>query len=100
MRLGRFPLYTFVFCVAVLMTLPTLVLIPMSLSSGETFQFPPPGWSGRWYRNLVDAPQWRDATVTSLQVALLVTPLALVIGTCAAFGLARLGRRVRAAGTT
>ncbi|WP_432839774.1 ABC transporter permease [Dactylosporangium sp. CA-092794] len=100
MNARRIPLYAFVTLVAALMTLPTLVLIPMSLSSGTTFQFPPPGWSGQWYRNLVDAPQWREATVTSLKVALLVTPLALAIGTCAAFGLARLGRRVRAAGMT
>jgi ABC-type spermidine/putrescine transport system permease subunit II len=96
----RMPLYVAVAVIAVLLTAPTLFLIPMSLSSGTTFAFPPPGWSTRWYENLVNAPQWRDAAVTSFQVALLVTPLALVLGTCAAFGLDRLGRRIRATGMT
>lgn len=94
------PLRAVVFFVALFVTVPTLFLIPMSLSSGTTFQFPPPGWSLRWYRNLVEATAWRDAAMTSFKVAIIVAPLALAIGTCAAFGLARLGRRVQAAGTT
>jgi putative spermidine/putrescine transport system permease protein len=96
----RGPLSVVVFFVALFVTVPTLFLIPMSLSSGTTFQFPPPGWSTRWYRNLLDAPAWRDAALTSLKVAIVVAPLALVIGTCAAFGLARLGRRLYATGLT
>ncbi|MFD0745572.1 ABC transporter permease [Phytohabitans flavus] len=91
MKASRSSLYAVVFLIALLVTVPTLFLIPMSLSSGTTFQFPPPGWSGRWYKNLVEEPEWRAAAVTSLKVAAMVTPLALVIGTCAAFGLLRLG---------
>ncbi|BCB75709.1 ABC transporter permease [Phytohabitans flavus] len=100
MKASRSSLYAVVFLIALLVTVPTLFLIPMSLSSGTTFQFPPPGWSGRWYKNLVEEPEWRAAAVTSLKVAAMVTPLALVIGTCAAFGLLRLGRRLRTAGLT
>jgi ABC-type spermidine/putrescine transport system permease subunit II len=74
---------------------PTLILIPMGFSSAETFAFPPPGWSDRWYRNLVDDPVWRDSIVLSFKVCIIATPLALIIGTAAAFGLMRMGVRVR-----
>ncbi|GAA4551359.1 ABC transporter permease [Pseudonocardia xishanensis] len=88
-----------VWLVAGFLTIPTLFLIPMSLSGGTTFQFPPDTWSLRWYENLVQASEWRDAVFVSLQVAAFATPLAVVIGTCAAFGLVRLGKRLRALGT-
>ncbi len=39
--------------VSLFLTLPAILLIPMSLSSGSTFQLPPPGWSTQWYENLV-----------------------------------------------
>lgn len=81
--------------VSLFLTLPAILLIPMSLSSGSTFQLPPPGWSTQWYENLVTDPQWRNATITSLKVSLLVTPLALGIGTMATFGLFRLRDRFR-----
>jgi ABC-type spermidine/putrescine transport system permease subunit II len=87
-----------VWAVACFLTVPTLFLVPMSLSGGSTFQFPPPSWSLQWYRNLVEAPEWREAVLVSLQVAAFSTPLAVVIGTCAAFGLMRLGERLRIAG--
>lgn len=91
-------LYIAVWAVAGFLTVPTLFLVPMSLSGGSTFQFPPPSWSLQWYRNLVESSEWRDAVLVSLQVAAFATPLAVVIGTCAAFGLMRLGRRLRIAG--
>jgi ABC-type spermidine/putrescine transport system permease subunit II len=92
-------LYIAAWSVAGFLTIPTLFLIPMSLSGGSTFQFPPPSWSFQWYRNLVVATEWREAVVVSLQVAAFATPMAVVIGTCAAFGLVRLGQRLRIVGT-
>ncbi|SHL31748.1 putative spermidine/putrescine transport system permease protein [Pseudonocardia thermophila] len=95
----RAPLLWIVVCsVAALLTVPTLFLIPMSLTGGSTFQFPPPSWSLRWYRNLVEDRGWRDAVMVSLQVAVLSTPMAVAIGTGAAFGLMRLGARLRLIG--
>ncbi|GAA0927384.1 ABC transporter permease [Pseudonocardia zijingensis] len=91
-------LYLVVWTVAAFLTVPTLFLIPMSLSGGSTFQFPPPSWSLQWYRNLVEATEWRSAVLVSLQVAACSTPLAVIIGTCAAFGLMRLSERWRVAG--
>lgn len=87
------PLGVVVILIAVFLTLPAALIIPMSFSSGTTFQFPPQGWSTRWYENLVADGGWQSAILTSLQVSGIVTPLALVIGTLASFALHRMTRR-------
>lgn len=86
--------------IALFLVAPALFLIPLSLSDGTTFQFPPPGWSLRWYENLVTDPAWGDAIIVSLKVALGSMVLAVAIGTCATFALFRFSPRVRALGTT
>lgn len=91
------PLTAVVGLIAVVLTGPTLLLVPMSLSSAPTFAFPPPGWSGRWYRNLFESPVWVESMAVTLKVCLVATPLAILIGTAAAFGLMRMGPRVRGA---
>ena len=68
---------------------PTLIIIPMSFSSGRTLKFPPPGYSLRWYENLLTSPLWTDSAVTSIQVAVLTAILATILGTIAALGLTR-----------
>lgn len=94
------PLHLTVFLIAGFLLLPALFLIPLSLSSGTTFVFPPPGWSLRWYENLVTDPGWLAAIGVSLQVAFGATLLAVIIGTSATFGLFRFSPRVRMLGTT
>ncbi|MFI5957666.1 ABC transporter permease subunit [Cryptosporangium sp. NPDC051539] len=83
--------------VAILLVAPTLVVIPMSFSGSQTFRFPPEDWSLRWYQELFSSPEWIAAILNSLQVGVYVAILATVLGTSAAFGLARLGRRSRGA---
>ncbi len=80
-----------VFCslVFLFLVLPIFVVIPLSFSSAPYLTFPPPGLSLRWYQNYLFREQWRDATVFSFQVGLLVTLLATVLGTLAAFALVR-----------
>ncbi|WP_021593885.1 MULTISPECIES: ABC transporter permease [Actinomadura] len=75
--------------VAVLLLGPTLVVIPMSFSAGETFRFPPEDWSLRWYASFFSSPEWVGSLLTSIQVALLVAVVATVIGVAAAFGFDR-----------
>lgn len=92
------PLGISVIVVAALLMLPAVLIVPMSLSSGSTFAFPPPGWSLRWYENLFEDRGWRNAVMTSLEVSAIVTPLALVIGTLASFGLYRMTQKARIVG--
>jgi putative spermidine/putrescine transport system permease protein len=81
--------------VAIILVAPTLVVIPMSFSASETFRFPPDDWSLRWYENLFTSPEWTAAILNSLQVGVYTAVIATVLGTMAAFGLARLRPRWR-----
>ncbi|MFP5022859.1 ABC transporter permease [Pseudonocardia phyllosphaerae] len=83
--------------VGFLLVAPTLVVLPMSFGSGSTFEFPPTGWSVRWYAEFFTSRQWLASLANSLQVALLAAVLATVVGTAAAFGLDRSRFRGRGA---
>ncbi|MEV5503442.1 ABC transporter permease [Nonomuraea fuscirosea] len=85
--------------IGLFLTVPTLVVIPMSFSASKTFRFPPEGWSLEWYERLFTAPEWSTSIVNSLQVGLLTTLLATTLGTAAALGLQRLGPRARGLAT-
>ena len=79
------------FCVLVLvfLALPTLVVIPVSLSTTEYLAFPPPGLTLRWYHEFLTDEGWVRATVLSLQIGITVTVTSTVIGTMAALALVR-----------
>nr|WP_213451896.1 ABC transporter permease subunit [Micromonospora sp. NBRC 107566] len=83
--------------VAIILVAPTLVVIPMSFSSAQTFQFPPRQWSTRWYERLFTSPEWTAAILNTLQVGIFTALIATVLGTTAAFGLMRLRPRWRGA---
>ena len=68
---------------------PLVIVIIQSFTDATYLAFPPPSFGTRWYEDVVTADEWRDAFRTSIAVAVLVTPLSLVIGTMAALGLDR-----------
>lgn len=82
-------LRTWVALVMGLLILPTVVVIPMSFTDARTFQFPPQGWSLRWYREFFTSDAWTSAFTTSLRVALVVAVLATVLGIAGAIALSR-----------
>jgi putative spermidine/putrescine transport system permease protein len=82
--------------VAVWLVAPTLVVVPMSFNGNKSLAFPPQGFSWQWYGNFFTNPEWSSSFFNSLKVAVLVAVLATVLGTLAAFGLARM--RARPAG--
>ena len=73
----------------VFLTVPLLIVIPMSFSSARALTFPPPGFSLRWYETFFGDPRWMDAMWTSTVVAVLSSIAALVLGSLAAYGLRR-----------
>jgi len=83
------PLRIFGIIAVIFLLMPTVVIIPMSFSSGRTLKFPPPGYSLRWYENLFTSPLWTDSAISSLQVGILTAILATILGTIAALGLTR-----------
>jgi putative spermidine/putrescine transport system permease protein len=71
------------------MVAPTLIVIPMSFSSGARLEFPPPGFSTQWYSNFFHSSLWTTAAIDSLKVALLTGVVATVLGTTIALGFVR-----------
>lgn len=75
----------------VIMVAPVVVGFIMSLTAGNTIQFPPQGLSLRWYANLADPAESgriQSAALTSLQIATLATALSILVAVPAALGLA------------
>jgi putative spermidine/putrescine transport system permease protein len=76
---------------------PILIVIPLSFTSGPYLQFPPPGWSLRWYRSFLDDPVWVQSALRSLQIGVSTAILATALGSMLAFSLVRGRYRGRAA---
>ncbi|KAA0969475.1 ABC transporter permease [Aureimonas fodinaquatilis] len=69
--------------------LPTLLVIPMSFGTASYIEFPPRGFTFRWYIAYFQDPDWMAATFFSLRIAIATTLAATIIGTLAAIALVR-----------
>jgi len=85
----RWVLWSLVSFSLVTLSLPTLIIIGASFTSGDIIQFPPDGFSLRWYRRLWELDSFIDAFGRTFVVSLICTVIAIPIGTLAAIGLAR-----------
>jgi putative spermidine/putrescine transport system permease protein len=74
---------------------PVLVIVPMAFSSSEFLEFPPPGFSTEWFSAFFDDTAWMDAIFLTLRVGLGAMVIAVVLGTMAAYALARTRLRLR-----
>ena len=75
--------------VLIFLCLPVLIVAPMSFSDAKSLEFPPPGFSLRWYQNLLGNPIWIEAGKNSLLLATLSSTAALICGTLASYVLVR-----------
>ncbi|MCO5083130.1 MAG: ABC transporter permease [Rhizobiaceae bacterium] len=75
--------------------LPLLVLVPISLTSGTLLVLPTPGYSLRWYEDVIHNPIWINALRNSLVIASITMVAAVVLGTLAAIGVWRLAPKMR-----
>ena len=82
--------------VLLFLRLPIAVVVPMSFSSASSLEFPPPGFSLRWYHSLFGDARRLRAAGTSALVAFASSLAALVLGSIAAYGLVRGSFRGRA----
>jgi putative spermidine/putrescine transport system permease protein len=82
---------TWVCGVAVLFFLlvPILAIVPLSFSSGNFLTYPLPGFSLRWYEELLTSEKWIPALRNSMIIGISATVLATILGTLAAIGLSR-----------
>jgi putative spermidine/putrescine transport system permease protein len=79
----------FSWTVLILITLPTLIIIPISFSSVSYYVLPPPGLTLRWYENFFLSPEWLGALVRSGYIGISTTIISMVLGTLAAMALSR-----------
>jgi putative spermidine/putrescine transport system permease protein len=82
-------LWTGVLLVIAFLCLPSFFVIPVSFTAGSFIEFPPQGFSLRWYETYLGSPGWVDATIRSLVVAFATGVVSTVLGTAAAFVLVR-----------
>lgn len=78
-----------VVAVLAFLILPAIVMVPVSFTAGSRINWPPEGFSLRWYETLLTSPVWIQAATRSVLVALGAATLAVLVGTPAAFAIAR-----------
>lgn len=86
----RFAYWAYCVLVLVFLLAPIAAIVPLSFSSGSFLAYPLPGWSLRWYHEVLGGGRWLKALGVSLVVGVSATVLSVVLGTLAALGLARL----------
>lgn len=88
---GRSSLWSRVFLIGMLAYLyvPLLVVIALSVNDSTFASFPMTGFTLHWYGDVLGAGPYRSAFLTSVEVATIVTAIALAIGLPAALAIAR-----------
>jgi ABC-type spermidine/putrescine transport system permease subunit I len=87
--ISRAILWTVGLLIVGFLCLPSLFVIPVSFTSGTFIEFPPQGFSLRWYQTYLGSVGWVNATIRSFIVAGLTAVVATVLGSAAAFVLVR-----------
>src|SRR5215510_5584018 len=88
-RLNKALFYLTCLIVLVFLAIPTVLVVPMSVSADPYLRFPPTSLTLRWYADYLSDPDWQRATLFSLEVAALTTASAVVVGSMAALALTR-----------
>ena len=69
---------------------PFLIVFLAGFSGGETLVFPPPSYSLRWIIEVLATDEFQRAFSTSLQIGLLATVIALLLGVPVAYAMSRM----------
>lgn len=83
-----FGLWAFAWTMLLIISAPTILMIPLSFGSGG-LNWPPQGFTLHWYETVLNSPVWTQALLRSLLVGVGTGLLAMLIGTPAAFLLVR-----------
>jgi putative spermidine/putrescine transport system permease protein len=86
---GRYALYAIATATAAFLLLPIVFIAFLSFGSSQWLQFPPPGWTLKWYAALFADPRWIGAMLNSLQIGLCVAAFSVALGLPAAFAIVR-----------
>lgn len=94
--MGRILGWVFLAAMMAFLVFPVLVVVPMSFSTGVYLAFPPREFGLQNFRNIAEMPEWRGALAFSFQVAVIVTLIAVPVGTAAASALDHMSARRQA----
>ncbi|WP_333649466.1 ABC transporter permease [Lacrimispora sp.] len=86
-------LTAFVVLVFAFLVIPLIIITVTAFGEGSAITFPIESFSVKWFVNVFATKSFRNSFLTSLQIALLATVLALVAGIPAAYALARSGMK-------
>jgi putative spermidine/putrescine transport system permease protein len=73
----------------IIMIVPILFVVATAFSSGSTLRFPPDGLSLRWFGEALDYDPFLESLATSLQLAIMSTAIALLVGVPATIAIYR-----------
>jgi spermidine/putrescine transport system permease protein len=88
-RVTRGALWGYATLIYVFLFAPIVLLVLFSFNANRYGTFPITAWTLTWYRQVFSDFAIHDALVTTLRIALEVTVLSTIVGTCAAFPLVR-----------
>jgi putative spermidine/putrescine transport system permease protein len=75
--------------ILVIIYTPLALVMINSFNVDRTFTWPPPGYTLHWWKVAFHSQGARQALLVSIEVALLATAIALILGTCAGMALRR-----------
>ncbi|MDO1584937.1 ABC transporter permease [Rhizobium oryzicola] len=82
-------LIVFAAVIFAILVAPLFIILGAAVSDTSFLTFPPQGFTMRWFTNIFDITAFRTTAITSLQVAVTGTFLALLIGIPAAYAMNR-----------
>ncbi len=102
MKTGLFSYFMLVLAIIFLIG-PFVIIFSASFSQSQTLSFPPVGFTLFWFQKVVSMPMFINAFKISIQIAILASFFALLLGIPVAYALARFsffGKRVVELATT
>lgn len=92
-QLRQWALPTYTILVLAFLMLPIVVMIPVSFNATAEMGLTTHGFSLRWYHNIARTPQFSHGFLISTVVAATSSLISLLVGSLAAYGLARYAPR-------
>ncbi|SFV32811.1 ABC transporter permease [Hyphomicrobium facile] len=81
----KFSSWGFVAFIVIYLLTPIIVTLLMSFSDASALRFPIREWSTKWYGDFFASPQWTDALLNSLMIAVGTTVISTTCGVVAAW---------------
>lgn len=86
---GGLPLRAVVILILLFLSVPAMLMIPLSFAGTSGLNWPPKGFTLQHYLDLLDSPLWISATVRSFTIGIGASILSMLIGAPVAFLMVR-----------